>query len=503
MELATRELTVRFGGVTAVDRLSLAIDGGRLTGIIGPNGAGKTTFIDAVSGLVRSTGPIELDGRSITNWPPHRRAQAGIGRTFQGVELFDEFTIQENLLIPAEASRRWSFVRDLILPRPDSRSLARVAEALERVGLTALAQARPPELSLGDRKLVTIARALAGGAGLLFLDEPAAGLNSADSLQLGETLRELVASGLAVVLVDHDMGLVLGVCDMIHVLEFGKLIASGTAEEIRSNEAVIDAYLGEHGHAQTVARNMSAALEAEGLCAGYTGVRVIHDLELSVQPGEVVAIFGPNGAGKTTTLLTLSGILRPMAGTARVCGKPVRGGRPHLTARNGLAFVPDDRALFYGLTTRQNLRLAVPRRDSHSALQQVLDYFPALSELLDRRAGLLSGGEQQMLAVGRALGTRPKVLMVDEMSLGLAPLIVQRLLPVVRRIAQELGTAVLLVEQHVDLALEVADRAYVLDRGHIVISGKAEELRNRRDLLRASYMGELAYEELGNGKRNA
>jgi branched-chain amino acid transport system ATP-binding protein len=248
---------------------------------------------------------------------------------------------------------------------------------------------------------------------------------------------------------------------------------------------------------------VSAALEADGLCAGYAGVRVIHDLDLSVEPGEVVAIFGPNGAGKTTTLLTLSGILRPMAGSASICGKPVRGGRPHLTARNGLAFVPDDRALFYGLTTRQNLRLAVPRRDSQSALRQVLDYFPALSELLDRRAGLLSGGEQQMLAVGRALGTRPKVLMVDEMSLGLAPLIVQRLLPVVRRIAQELGTAVLLVEQHVDLALEVADRAYVLDRGHIVISGKAEELRNRRDLLRASYMGELAYEKLENGKPDA
>jgi ABC-type branched-subunit amino acid transport system ATPase component len=252
LELATRELTVRFGGVTAVDRLSVAIGGGRLTGIIGPNGAGKTTFIDAVSGLVRSTGEIELDGRSITRWQPHRRAQAGIGRTFQGVELFDEFTIEENLLIPAEASRRWSFVRDLILPRPDSRSVARAGEALERVGMTRLAQVRPPELSLGDRKLVTIARALAGGAGLLFLDEPAAGLNSEDSLRLGETLRELVASGLTVVLVDHDMGLVLSVCDVIHVLEFGKLIASGTAEEIRSNEAVIDAYLGEHGHAEAV-----------------------------------------------------------------------------------------------------------------------------------------------------------------------------------------------------------------------------------------------------------
>lgn len=240
----------------------------------------------------------------------------------------------------------------------------------------------------------------------------------------------------------------------------------------------------------------SAALECEQLSAGYGGVRTVHDLELTVQPGEVVALLGPNGAGKTTTLLTLSGLLRPMTGSARICGEPVRAGRPHLAARDGLAFVPDDRSLFYGLSVRQNLRVAVPRARAQAALAQALDYFPALSGLLDRRAGLLSGGEQQMLAVGRALATHPKVLMIDEMSLGLAPLIVQRLLPVVRRIALELGTGVLLVEQHVDLALQVADRAYVLDRGRIVISGRADELRARRDLLRASYMGELAYEEL-------
>jgi branched-chain amino acid transport system ATP-binding protein len=241
----------------------------------------------------------------------------------------------------------------------------------------------------------------------------------------------------------------------------------------------------------------TAALECEKLCAGYSGVRVVHDLEISVEPGEVVALFGPNGAGKTTTLLALSGLIRTQGGSARICGQLVRGGRPHLAARHGLAFVPDDRSLFYGLTAGQNLRLAVARRrEARAVLAQVLEYFPALADLQGRRAGLLSGGEQQMLAVGRALAMRPKVLLVDEMSLGLAPLVVQRLLPVVRRIADDFGTAVLLVEQHVDLALQVVDRAYVLDRGHIVISGSAEELRNNRALLTASYMGELAYEKL-------
>jgi branched-chain amino acid transport system ATP-binding protein len=241
---------------------------------------------------------------------------------------------------------------------------------------------------------------------------------------------------------------------------------------------------------------MSAALACERLCVGYDGVQTVHDLELSLAPGEVVSLLGPNGAGKTTTLLALSGVKRVMSGRVTVGGEAVRGGRPHLAARRGLAFVPDERDLFPALTVRQNLRLAVRGGSTQAAVDQVLTYFPALEALLNRRAGLLSGGEQQMLAIGRALATRPKVLMVDEMSMGLAPVIVQRLLPVVRRIADELGTAVLMVEQHVDLALEVSDRAYVLDRGRVVLSGAARELRSNRDLLRASYMGELAYEQL-------
>jgi ABC-type branched-subunit amino acid transport system ATPase component len=248
--LATEGLTVRYGGVVAVDGVSLTLERGRLTGIIGPNGAGKTTFIDAVSGLVGASGDIRLHGRSIARWRPHRRALAGIGRTFQGVELFDEFTIEENLLVTAEASRRWSFAIDLLRPRADRRAVEAVHRALARLGLAHRASAYPPELSLGERKLVSIARALAGDADVLLLDEPAAGLNSDDSLRLGRTLRQLVDDGLTVGLVDHDMGLVLGVCDTIHVLNFGRLIASGPPAEIRSHPDVIDAYLGAEAQAE-------------------------------------------------------------------------------------------------------------------------------------------------------------------------------------------------------------------------------------------------------------
>ena len=172
------------------------------------------------------------------------------------------------------------------------------------------------------------------------------------------------------------------------------------------------------------------ALECQKLCVGYAGVRIVHDLDLIVEQGEVVALFGPNGAGKTTTLMALSGMLKAQSGSIQINGKPVKGGKPHLAARSGLAFVPDDRSLFYGLSTAQNLKLALPRREAKARLAKVIEYFPALSDLMGRRSGLLSGGEQQMLAVGRALAMQPKVLMVDEMSLGLAPIIVQRLMPV-------------------------------------------------------------------------
>lgn len=250
--LATDALTVRFGGVVAVNSFSVSVEAESLTGIIGPNGAGKTTFIDAISGLVRSTGEITFGGKPIAGWRPHRRAKAGIGRTFQGLELFDEFTIEENLLIAAESGRRWGILSDLFVPRTSRIGKDAVRNALDRVGIGRLAGAYPSQLSLGERKLVSIARALSGGARLVMLDEPAAGLNSDESLRLGETLRELVRSRLTVVLVDHDMGLVLSVCDSIHVLNFGKLIASGTPEEIRRDEGVIEAYLGEHDRAEAM-----------------------------------------------------------------------------------------------------------------------------------------------------------------------------------------------------------------------------------------------------------
>jgi branched-chain amino acid transport system ATP-binding protein len=229
--LSARGVSVSFGGVHAVVDVDLDVAEGQIVGLIGPNGAGKTTFIDAITGFVRARGRVELGGRDLSKLPPHERARSGLGRTWQATELFDDLTVGENLAVAAGAAVDAAPVRD----------------ALARVGVEPALDRLPAELSQGERKLVGVARALAASPRVVCLDEPAAGLDAAESEQFGRRLREVADSGTAMLLVDHDMGLVLSVCDEIVVLEFGHVIATGTPEEVRRDRRVVEAYLGAAG----------------------------------------------------------------------------------------------------------------------------------------------------------------------------------------------------------------------------------------------------------------
>ena len=232
-----------------------------------------------------------------------------------------------------------------------------------------------------------------------------------------------------------------------------------------------------------------SVLQITDLSAGYDNVPVVRRLHLSVAAGEVVALLGANGAGKTTTLRAISGLMKLTSGTVSLAGADLASVSPTGRARLGIAHVPEGRGIFFGLTVAEHFRLGL--RVERADIEGVLEHFPALRGLQDRRAGLLSGGEQQMLAIACALTRKPKLLLLDELSLGLAPVIVERLLPVVRQFADERQTAVVLVEQHVRLGLEIADRVYVLAHGELTASGTAEELRGNTELLVASYLGEL------------
>jgi ABC-type branched-subunit amino acid transport system ATPase component len=349
--------------------------------------------------------------------------------------------------------------------------------------------------------------------GLILLDEPAAGLDAPETSRLAELLHAVRDRfHVSMLLVDHDMSLVLRVCDYVYVLDFGKVLAKGRPAAIRDDPKVIAAYLGEEskpepadGRTGRASSNDSPLLEVKQLAAGYGDLEVIRDVNLLVRPGEVVACIGANGAGKTTTLRAISGMIRPRHGRIMFGGHDITGCSSEVITRLGLVHIPEGRGLFPRLSVEDTLRLVSNSTGRPVDLAEAYGHFPRLRERRRQAVGTLSGGEQQMVALARAILARPRLVMVDEMSQGLAPTVVQQLFEMLR-VFREQGIAVLLVEQFVESALEVADRAYVFGHGGIGHEGSAAEIRADRKLVSGSYLGSasgaaVAHGPGGNGRK--
>ena len=525
--LRVRDLGVRFGGLVALNNVSLDLNRGEILGLIGPNGAGKTTLFNCISGLTPPTeGSILFEGRSLRFAPPHERARRGIARTFQNLQLWESMTVLENLEVPMDAvvGRRNTFSDALGLPLSHyaERAASERARAILHVlELDGYGSRLAGDLPAGIQRRVELGRALAMRPKLVLLDEPAAGLDAGETERLASLLRTVRDRfHVSMLLVDHDMSLVMRVCDYIYVLDFGKVLARGRPADVRSDRKVIAAYLGEatpelaepaeevpvvvaaegpkrlkapptNGHGPP--SNEAPLLEVSGLAAGYGHLEVIRDVNLVVRPGEVVACIGANGAGKTTTLRAISGVIHARSGSVLFDGHKITGSSPESIARTGLAHIPEGRGLFPTMSVEDTLRLATDSTGARVRLEAAYEVFPRLKQRRHQAVGTLSGGEQQMVAMARAILARPRLLMIDEMSQGLAPTIVRQLFQMIDVFRQQ-GTAVLLVEQFVESALAVADRAYVFEHGTIAHEAAAEELRRDRNLISGSYLGSTATE---------
>ena len=497
--LVAGEISVRFGGLQALDGVDLDVAGGEVHGLIGPNGAGKTTLFNVIAGLQRPTaGTVRLGIHNVTRAKPHERSRLGLGRTFQRLELFGTLTARENVQLAAEVQRG---------RLPSGRTPAEEAAVqLERVGLLAIADEPTDSLPTGLARLVEMARALATSPDVLLLDEPSSGLNAAETRALGQVLLQLASDGMGVLLVEHDMDLVMSVCSRVDVLDNGQVISRGDPATVRADPLVQQAYLGgeidrtdqavsaaSHAGIPTNSSGSpvvdratadpagaSPALSVTDVRAGYGRIEVLHGVSLEVARGSALALLGPNGAGKSTLLKVISGQLPPTAGTVVFSGRPTGRRALETLARTGVCMIPEGRSIFPNLTVKENLLMYTFRRPGLKAPwieERAFDRFPVLRARGRQLAGTLSGGEQRMLAMARALTTDPEILILDELSMGLAPLIVEELYGIVGQLVKTESLTIVMVEQFVQTALSIADHAVIMVNGSLVRSGTPESIR--------------------------
>jgi branched-chain amino acid transport system ATP-binding protein len=515
--LEVESVSKAYGGVKALTDCHLQLEQGAIHGLIGPNGSGKTTLFNVITGYERiQQGEVRFNQSAITNSQPDRVFGLGVGRTFQLTRIFPRLTVLENMLVATQRKDGW--LRGLISIAGSAAERRRAMELLEFVGIARLAHEPAGNLSYGQRKLLELASLLVADPDVLLLDEPAGGVNPTLITHLADRIKELNQQGKTFLIVEHNMEFVMNLCHRVTVLSQGTPLVSGDPAEVRSNPAVLDAYLGGEddeatqkelagygthpGHASpgagpgivTPPRARLAPeplLRVEGVTAGYGGGDILKEVSFDVAEGGITCIVGPNGAGKSTLLSTISGLLRPRAGVIRFQGKPISGLLPRQILDLGISQIPQAHSLFPAMTVQENVEMGAftvsDKRLVQQRLRAVQELYPIVSERADERAGSLSGGQQRLVEFARCLMLDPSLIILDEPSMGLDPQIRQIVFEEVERMHAQ-GKTILLVEQNARAGLKLSSHGVVLENGMVRLTGTGQEVLEHPEI-GALYLG--------------
>lgn len=489
-QLVGDNLSLHFGPFKAVSDVSLQVRPVGLHALIGPNGAGKTSLFNLLSGMYTpSTGSIRLGDQVLAGGDPTAACNSGISRSFQITNLFAGLSVRENLrlAVMARDPHRFSMLR-----RADALELTELQtdELVRFLGVQGMEAAAAEDLSYGGQRLVDMGLALGSAPRILLLDEPLAGLAAAERERIGRLIRQL-AERIGVLLVEHDVDRVFELSDRITVMSMGSVLIEGVPAAVRADQRVREIYIGSgtEALAQKVVPTRigdAVSISVDGIEAFYGKSHILSGIGFEAREGEILAVLGRNGAGKSTLLKSLIGMARLGAGEVRIAGGTITAPVPEVMARLGLAFVPQGRRLFPGLTVRDNLMLGRLRRNGNDAHawsdERIFTIFPQLRQRYDVNVELLSGGEQQMVAIARALAGHVKVLLLDEPFEGLSPAMTEEVFNAILRLKGEV--TMLIVDHNLDLTLALADRALVLDRGRISHQGPAQPLLRDLDFRR-------------------
>jgi ABC-type branched-subunit amino acid transport system ATPase component len=526
--IEVRGVVKAYGGIKALNGCDLDVVEGEINGLIGPNGSGKTTLFNVVTGYENvQAGQVTLKGKEITGASPDRVFGLGIGRTFQLTRMFARLTVLENVLVATQREEGW--VRSMTRLAGSHSERARALELLDFVGITRLANEPAGNLSYGQRKLLELASLLIADPAVLLLDEPAGGVNPTLINHLADRIKDLNSDGKTILVVEHNMEFVMGICSRITVLSQGAALMAGTPAEVRASPAVLEAYLGAdeeeaaldaalreeldaatrssavrvsvvsvvaEGESRADAKGSSGAdaeplLKLSGVCAGYGGADILKHVTLDVAEGGITCVVGPNGAGKSTVMKTISGLLRPREGEVRFRGEVVSGLTPKQILARGIAQVPQAHSLFPDMTVHENVEMGAftvgDRALVRKRLAAVQELYPIVRDRASEKAGSLSGGQQRLVEFARCLMLDPDLIMLDEPSMGLDPQTRTMVFEMIGLMNRQ-GKTILLVEQNARAGLKLSSHGVVLENGAVRLTGSGHEVLTNPEI-GALYLG--------------